>query len=233
MARGATIMVRHHHDWSRVPTKDGGWRLRYSAATPFGVDDETSNLKFYSSQGAFVARVPSPPLTYLEITADGRYVIGLSEIKHLNATQLVVFSPKGELLLRRRISAEVYCFDTKGYEELKRKHREAFRQLASYSRLSHDTYGWRENDKFYLDISGGIVEPQWSALWRDLYPTMCDSPLSSHFTESVTNWVHWYHNTDPRPHVTEKDGRPFEVRLRDPRGIEFAVNFELTPLDAQ
>jgi hypothetical protein len=233
VAHGATIMVRHHHDWSRIPTKDGAWHLRYSAATPFGVDEETSNLEFYSSQGALVARVPSPPLTYLEISADGRYVIGLSEIKHLNPTQLVVFSPKGELLLRRRISAHVYCFDVAGYQDLKRKHREAFSELDRYSQLSHDSYGWRESDSVYLDIRGGIGEPYWTALWHDLFPAMCDSPLSPNFDESVTNWIHWYHDTDPRPQVVERHGRPFEVRLRDPKGIEFAVKFELTPLEAQ
>lgn len=231
VSRGATIMVRHHHDWSRVPIRNGAWQLRYSAATPFGVDEETSDLKVYSPQGALVARVPSPPLTYLEISADGRYVIGLSEIKHLNSTQLVVFNPKGELLLKRRISAHVYCFDLAGYQDLKRKHREAFMELDRYSQLLHDSYGWREGDSVYLDIRGGISEPNSTALWHDLFPAMCDSPLSPNFGESVTNRIHWYHDSDPRPQVVERDGRPFEVRLRDPEGIEFAVKFELTPLE--
>lgn len=231
VARGATITVRHHHDWSRIPITNGAWQLRYSAATPFGVDEETSNLKVYSSQGALVDQVPSPPLTYLEISTDGRYVIGLSEIKHLNSTQLVVFNPKGELLLKRQISAHVYCFDVAGYQGLKRKHREAFRELDRHSQLTHDSYGWRESDSVYLDIRGGIGEPYWTALFHDLFPAMCDSPLSPNFGESVTNWIHWYHDSDPRPQVVERDGQPFEVRLRDPKGIEFAVKFEVTSLE--
>jgi hypothetical protein len=231
VAHGATITVRHHHDWSRIPIKDDGWILRYSPATPFGVDEETSNLEFYSSQGALLARTQSPPLTHLKISADDRYVIGLSDIKHLNDTQLVVFSPTGELLLRRRISAQVYCFDVAEYQDLKRKHREAFSQLDRYSQLSHGSYGWREGDSVYLDIEGGIDEPYWSALWADLFPAMCDSPLSPNFGESVTNWIHWYSETDPRPRVVERHGRPCEVRLRDPKGIEFGVKFELTPLE--
>lgn len=229
----ATVTVRHHHDWSRTFSEDGRWLLRYSVATPFGVDDETSSLEFYSPQGAIVARVPSPPLTHLEISADGRYVIGLSKIKHLNATQLVVLNSTGELLLRRGISARVYCFSAKGYEELKRKHREAFDELARHSRVSYETYGWRESDKVYLDIRVGMTNPHWTALWHDLVPAMCDSPLSPNFGESVTNWIHWYHDTDPRPEVVERNGRPFEVRLRDPKGIEFAVRFERAPLEAQ
>lgn len=230
VAHGATITVRHRHDWSRIPVKDDGWILRYSAATPFGVDEKISSLEFYSSQGALVARAPSPPLTYLKISADDKYVIGLSDIKHLNDTQLVVFSPTGELLLRRQISAHVYCFDVAGYEALKRKHREAFSQLDKRPPLPHGSYGWREGDRVYLDIKGGIAEPYWSALWDDLYPAMCHSPLSPNFGESVTNWIHWYSDTDPRPRVVERDGRPFEVRLRDPGGIEFGVKFELTSL---
>lgn len=60
---------------------------------------------------------------------------------------------------------------------------------------------------------------------------MCRSPLSPNFGTSVTNWIHWYSETDPQPRVVERLGRPFEVRLRDPKGIEFGIKFERTPLD--
>lgn len=227
-ARGSTLMVRHHHDWSRT-FKDGGWLLRYSAETPFGIDEETSNLEFYSTPDTLIVRVPSPPLTHLEISADGRYVIGLSNIKHLNSTQLVVFNSRGELLLRRRISARVFCFDEKEYEELKSAHREAFAELDRYSRQTYGSYGWRDGNNVYID-TGVSVGPHSDALLEDIIPAMCDSPLSPNFSESVTNAIYWYHNTNPQPRIVEKEGRPFEVRLRDPKGVEFAVKFERTPL---
>lgn len=232
VARGVTISVRHRHDWLRIPMNDDGWVLRYSPATPFGVEEDTSNLEFYSPQGELVARTSSPPLTYLKISADDKYVIGLSDIKHLNDDQLVVFDSKGELLLRRRISAHVHCFDDMGYQDLRRKHPTAFSELDRQSKLSHDSYGWREGDRVYLDIKARLSEPYGSALWDDLYPAMCHSPLSANFSESVTNWIHWYSETDPRPSVVERLGRPFEVRLRDPKGIEFGIKFELTPLES-
>jgi hypothetical protein len=232
VAQGSTIVVRHHHDWSRVPMTNEGWRMKYSAATPLGVDEEVSNLKIYSSEGAVIDQVPSPPLTYLEISDDDRYVIGLSNIKHLNSTQLVVFDSKGELLLRRRISAQVFCFDVAGYQALKNKHREAFEDLARYSQQTYESYGWRDGDRVYLDIRGGIREQYWAPLWDEVFPALCDSPLSPNFGESVTNSIRWYHSFDPRPRVVESDGRPLEIRLRDPEGIEFAVKFDLTPLDS-
>lgn len=232
-AQGTTITVRHHHDWSRIPVKDDGWVLRYSAATPFGIDQETSNLVFYSSQGALIARTSSPPLTHLKILADDKYVIGLSDIKHLNDTQLVVFSPNGKLLLRRRISANLYCFDVAGYQALRQKHREAFSQLDRHSQSSHSSYGWRDGDRIYLEIAGGISEAYWTALAKDVLPAVCASPLSSNFSESATNWIHWYSQTDPQPRIVERHGRPFEVRLRDPQGIEFGIKFELTPLQGE
>lgn len=133
VAQGNTITVRHHHDWSRIPIKDDGWALRYSPATPFGVAEETSNLEIYSSQGELIVRTPSPPLTYLKISADDKYVIGLSDIKHLNDTHLVVFNPSGKLLLRRRISAHLYCLVAAEYQALKQKHREAFSQVDASS----------------------------------------------------------------------------------------------------
>src|SRR5262245_51899308 len=94
-ARGNTLVVRHHHDWSRVPRDSDGWRLRFSAGQPFGVSVETSRLEFLSPEGVLLARVPSPPLTYLTVSADGQYVIGLSTIKFLNSTQAVVFDKRG------------------------------------------------------------------------------------------------------------------------------------------
>lgn len=230
VADGITVTVRHHHDWSRIPSDDGGWRLVYSAARPFGVDLDTSDLKFYSPPGVLVARVPSPPLTYLEVSRDGRYVIGLSEIKFLNPTQLVVFNQNGELLLRRQISAQVYCFDRKGYQEMERMHRDAFEELQRYAKATYGYYGWKAGDRVYLDIREGLSERNWHALFPDIISARCKSPLSRHFSESVTNWIHWYDDADPRPHVVEKDGQPYELRLRDPKGIEFGVPFKLLQL---
>lgn len=116
-------------------------------------------MEIYSSQGALVARTSSPPLTYLKISPGDKYVIGLSNIKHLNDDQLVVFDSKGELLLRRRISAEVYCFDDPGYQDLRRKHPEAFSQLDSQPKLPHDSYGWREGDRVFLETTIHVSEP--------------------------------------------------------------------------
>lgn len=230
VARGVTITVRHHHDWSRIPIKDGAWVLHYTPATPFGVDEEISRVEVLS-QGALVARTSSPPITYLQISDDDKYVIGLSNIKHMNDTQLVVFSSTGELLLKRGISAHLYCLDVAEYRSLRRKHRQAFDQLNRNAQLTRDSTGWREGDRVYLDIRGDVDEPYWPALSNDLSAALCESPLSANFSESTTNWIHWYSDTNPQPRVVEREGRPFEVRLRDPKGTEFGVKFEPTPLE--
>jgi len=227
-ARGDQLTVRHHHDWSQVPTTDRGMSLHYTTETPFGVELETSNLGFYSSRGDLITRVPSPPLTFLGISADGKYVIGLSNIKYLNLTQLVVFNSLGELLLRRRISPSGYCVDVPTYQELRIKHSQAFSDLDEFANYTRGLYEWRVADSVYLDF--GVLMPgqPWTALVKELRPTRCDSPLSENFSQSITNLIFWYHKADPRPRVIESAGQPVQIRLRDPKGIEFGVSFSPT-----
>jgi hypothetical protein len=239
IAHGGTLTVRHHHDWSKVLDGERGSVLKFSVTTPFGVDEAVSNLEFRSAGGALVARISSPPLTFLDVSVDGRYVIGLSDIKIANITQLVVFDPSGKLLLRRRISAQVYCLDTEGYLALKRKHSKGFRNMETTSKVAFDkigifdNIGWREGENVYLDFLGVGPDRVLDPLFADLFPATCQSPFSPNFTESVTNWISWYQESDPRPYVVERDGKPFEVRLRDPKGIEFGIPFKLTPLEAE
>jgi hypothetical protein len=229
--QGVTLTVEHQHDWSKVPATEDGWTARYSESAPYGVDEEISNLKFYSSSGELIACVPSPPLTYLALSPDERYVIGLSQIKLANPAQLVVFDSKGQLLLKRRIAASSSCFGQTEFERLKSSYPETFASLAKYSRFLGATYyGWRDGERIFLDVEGigANISPQ---LRDELDAARCDSPLSPNFSESVTNWIHWYQREDPQPRIVETGGGPIEVRLRDPAGVEFAVQFESTPLE--
>jgi hypothetical protein len=103
-ASSESLTVRHHHDWSLVTD-----RLTFSPDTPFGVNASVSGLEFIA-HGKTTARISSPPLTYLHVTKDARYVVGLSSIKRNNVVQLVVFDRNATVLMRRHISPEVYRF---------------------------------------------------------------------------------------------------------------------------
>ncbi|HKS57281.1 MAG TPA: hypothetical protein VJS12_18440 [Steroidobacteraceae bacterium] len=101
-ASDGKLIVHHHHDWSRV-VQSGSITVRYTLDEPFGVGNDYSYLSASSAQGAKLWQVASPPLTWLGISQDGRYIIGLSQIKLANASHLAVFARDGRLLARRQI----------------------------------------------------------------------------------------------------------------------------------
>jgi hypothetical protein len=95
------LVIHHHHDWSRAELT-----MRYTLAEPFGVGNDYSYLSARSAAGsALLWQVPSPPLTWLGLSADGRHIIGLSKIMLMNITQLAVFARDGRLLARRHVTA--------------------------------------------------------------------------------------------------------------------------------
>jgi hypothetical protein len=100
-ASDGQLVIHHHHDWSRV-----GPRVTYTLAEPFGVGNDYSYVSARSADSsALLWQVPSPPLTWLGLSADGRHVIGLSKIMMSNITQLVVFARDGRLLARRHVTS--------------------------------------------------------------------------------------------------------------------------------
>lgn len=111
-ASDGQLVIRHHHDWSRV-----GLRVTYTLAEPFGVGNDYSHLSARSAAGsALLWQVPSPPLTWLGLSADGRHIIGLSKIMMSNITQLVVFARGGRLLARRHITSTCVSADQRAAE---------------------------------------------------------------------------------------------------------------------
>ncbi|GFE88516.1 hypothetical protein [Steroidobacter agaridevorans] len=222
-AHSPTLTVRHRHDWSLVLEQ-----LRFSLDNPFGVEPNVSSLEFFERDKS-IARVPSPALTYLHITPDSRYVVGLSRIKAMNDVQLVVFDRNAKLLLHRHISAEVFAVSAEAYLKLRVTHAKTFAEFDELYRFTQTPYAWREGNTVYLDLWYGTTEPGWSRLIEDVMPGRRASPYSPNFYGSVTNAIYWYHQADPAPRIVERDGRPELIKLRDPEGIEMSIPFRLTP----
>jgi hypothetical protein len=74
--------AEHHHNW--------GKREAYVRI----VDSES---------GSEVLKRPSPPLTTLWLTADGQYLVGLSNIKVGNQVQLFIISRDGRFVHEEQI----------------------------------------------------------------------------------------------------------------------------------
>jgi hypothetical protein len=101
VAEAATLRAEHHHDWGYTSEK-ARWKMISSARDPFTADNNYSYLSLRDAvTGAELFRRPVPALTYIWISPDLRYVVGLSHIMLWNPYQLVVFSKSGDRLLER------------------------------------------------------------------------------------------------------------------------------------
>ena len=229
IAYGAALTVKHHHDWSNV-WSDDGFRLVFSDRAPFGVDAEVSSLEFLDGQGRLVQRTSSPPLTYLWVAPDSRYVVGLSSIKAGNFVQLVVFDARGRLMMKRRITPRLYCMRQARYEQLRRRHFDAFKQLDQASRQMDLPFAWREGAMAYVALLWAPATPSWPRLFGDLITQKCESPYSPSFSETTTNFVFWYHEADPALEIIEHRGELQGVKLRDPKGEDMFIPRELIVL---
>jgi hypothetical protein len=217
-AKGDTFFVRHHHDWTG---RTSGARAKMMTTTqdPFGADNDYAFVSWHSPSGAVLRKLPSPALTWLGVTADSRYVIGISGIKLTNPYQLVVYDRDGELLLKRHIGATVACLTPDQFQKLRG------RLTPVLDRLENRI--WRDGDRVYVDYGDSLSPREHSGIWNALRPHDCRSPFSPAITGSVTNAIHWFDARDPAPTVMEEGGVPVGVRIKDPKGVPFTIPFRL------
>ena len=84
-ADGDTFTVRHHHDYSKK---------------------DLISFVSWQARGAtkVLLRQPSPALTWLGVSPDSRFVIGLSWIKFANDHQVAIWDRDGKLLVREAVA---------------------------------------------------------------------------------------------------------------------------------
>lgn len=226
-ARTSSLVVNHCHDWSRAltPRLDGEWRLAFSRAAPFGVGPDISSLELYLPNGTTVARLTSPPLRYIKITPDSRYVIGLSDVRLLNSTQALVLDGRGTVLLRRQVSGELFCLSRAQYDHLTKAYPRLFERMARFAAGARQTLAWRAGTNYYLDPAWLIDDKDWPRFAQEIAPLKCRNPLSANISESVTNWVRWYDLKNPDVRVIEQNGVPAALSLRDAGGVVISMPF--------
>jgi hypothetical protein len=98
-----TIRAVHHHNWG-LASQDARWKMISTTKDPFTGDNNYSYLSVRDkATGAEIFRRPVPALTYIWISPDSKYVVGVSNVKLWNPYQLVVFSRSGDRLLERNM----------------------------------------------------------------------------------------------------------------------------------
>lgn len=162
-----------------------------------------------------VFRAASPALTHLWISPDAQYFVGLSEIKRANPYQLVVWRRNGSVLHREHIATVVVMLSTDQRREFAERFPDAERFLANYY-FSYE--GGTYLDCFRL----GINKPIGYAAFEYLLEHYVPHPYSSDFNESVSNWIGWFHESDPVVGIFESDAG-LRIVLRSPTGEQFRI----------
>jgi hypothetical protein len=98
-----TLRAQHHHDWSSA-THAARWKMISTTENPFTADNDYSSLRLYDkTTGIELFRRPAPALTYIWISPDSEYIVGVSNVMLWNPYQLVVFNRAGDRLLERNM----------------------------------------------------------------------------------------------------------------------------------
>ncbi len=91
-AESSTLRVEHHHDWRHVS----------DSFVPFLAEMHDAYLRVLDkSSGTELFKRPGPALSYLWISPDSKYIVGLSNIMYRNPYQLVVYNRAGDRLLEK------------------------------------------------------------------------------------------------------------------------------------
>src|ERR1041384_8198603 len=125
-AQGHDFIVEHHHDWSES-TYSNRFVMITTHQDPFTKENDYAYIAWRSRTGGkLVRKLPCPALTWLTVTSDSRFVIGLSNLMLDNPYQLVVYDATGNLLAKRHIASNVACLSPVEHRELLGQYKKEF-----------------------------------------------------------------------------------------------------------
>ncbi len=213
-ATNGVLTARHFHNWGS--RKISGLFLDFNHHQRFfTAENDFAYVELLDSAGKVLFHAPSPALTYLWISPDSEYLVGLSSVMLYNPYQLVVWRRDGTLLHSEHISAEVASLSPEQRQEFARKFPEAERFLQQ----RYFTY----HDATYLDfLILGVPNEIGEDAFKYLLALEVKHPYSSDFSHSVTNWVGWFDEKNPDPKIVSTGGK-LVLQLRSPNGRQMEI----------
>lgn len=211
------FIATHFHDWSspKLEQMTDDDALYFSATNTLSgvaVTDLRTRREIFAS--------PCPALTYIWLSPDNRFLVGLSNVKRRNPYQLVIWDlQKRSVIWREHISSEVAVLTKAEFRYFCTRYSSAGTYLLPRARVL--------GDEVIIDyqVPGDIGYGAWSYL----YNRKRTHPYSQHFGESVTNWVFWYHE---KPELRIEFGTDeLTLSLLDPDRKRFSVRIPSNPVD--
>jgi hypothetical protein len=159
--------IEHYHDWS----------IDYAYIECI---NKNTNIAVF--------RISSPALTNLYISHDEKYIVGLSNIRLRNPYQLVILTIEGKYIKQRHISAGEARLNQSEFIYFSERFSEQYIYLETMNRIYNvGTYYYID----YLDCQFIGEEA-----WHYLYIYLSRNHLSDNFSESVTNYVFWFNESN-------------------------------------
>jgi hypothetical protein len=168
-----------------------------------------------------VFRISSPALTNIFISYDEKYIVGLSNIKIRNPYQLVVLTTEGEYIKKRHISTREAKLNQNELIGFSERFSEQYLYLESMNRIYNiGTYYYID----YLDCQQFIGEEA----WHYLYSYIMNNHLSNNFSESVTNYVYWFNESNIGLDFIYENNELLGISLLDNRRVLYNKRIIIT-----
>lgn len=211
------MSVLHHHDWSA--DRKARKKIMNSWLGPFQPGNVYAFVECIDQvSGQFLFKVPSPALTFLWISDDSGYIVGLSDIKMDNQFQLVIFDKSGRLIKKRKIGSREAELTRDEYAHFAYQFPSVTGSLMSRDRIVVF------HDRVYIDPqdmspSGNVAGDAWDYLVK----RTTHSHFSANFSESTMNWIHWYKEDSPEIRLRYEGKNLVGISLLDPKGQRFEI----------
>jgi hypothetical protein len=214
--------IVHFHNWSKET-----FDKRYSM-----INSEHQNILNENNNYAYIkiinkitneiiVNIPSPALTHLYISKDEQYILGISKIMFYNPYQLIIININGEIIKKRHIVPVEAKMNETEFNIFKNNYTNAFEYLQKNDRIYY------VNTYFYIDFCD-LNYPVYygDEAFNYLSNYITENHLSENISSSVTNWIFWFYEKNPRLGFNYRNNELYSISLRDPKNkrIEIKIN---------
>jgi hypothetical protein len=207
--------IIHRHDWTKS-TRKLRWNMFTKDQNPFTSKNNYANLECVDNRTHnIIFTSPTPALTYLFISDDSRFIIGLSKIKLLNPVQIVLFDTNGNLIFYTQISVDEAKMSPSEFRTFENKFPRDTRKLKKLKRI------YNVGGSIFLNC--GTIPPLREKAWKYLFNWNAPSHFSKNFSESETNIIDWFQEPDPEIRLKYEAGQVAAISLLDPAGERFEI----------
>ena len=214
VAESDKLIVTHFHDWS-----DSNRESRLRVLGRHWFKDPFSPLNDYAyiecrdkTSNSVLFKIPSIALTHIKISPDSRYIVGLSNIKFDNPLQLIVLNAQGGILFRMHIAPKEAFLTHDEFVAFKKNYPGAYLILDGMNGFTEDA------DGVYIDYSRMDMPRLLGNAWEYLYNKEAPHHLLGDFWESVSNFIDWYLEPDPKIHFDYDGNELRSISLMDRSG---------------